>query len=378
MSAVTLFLCGDVMTGRGIDQILPVPSSPELFEPSVRDARDYVMLAEERSGPIPRAVAFDYVWGDALVELRRVAPDARIVNLETSVTRSDDVVWWKGINYRMHPANVGCLLAAGVDVCVLANNHVLDWGERGLRETLDVLRRAGIRTAGAGTTEVAVAPAIVPVRDARVVVFGLGHGSSGIPRSWRAQPEEAGVWLLDDLSEESAEAVGELAQRARAPGDVVVVSIHWGTNWGYEVTDAQVRFARALVDHGIDVVHGHSSHHPRPIETYAGRLILYGCGDFVNDYEGIAGHEAYRADLALAYVAEIDPASGRLSRLRMIPLRLSRMRLERASAVDTRWLRARLERVSRPFGTVVGISGEDGVLELAPEPLLVQVPPSAT
>src|SRR5689334_12652302 len=128
MRHVTLFLCGDVMTGRGVDQILPHPSAPELFEPYMRDARDYVLLAEESAGPIPRPVGFEYIWGEALGELGRAKPHARIVNLETSVTRSDDAMPGKGIHYRMHPENVGCLTAAGVEVSVLANNHVLDWG----------------------------------------------------------------------------------------------------------------------------------------------------------------------------------------------------------------------------------------------------------
>ena len=119
---VTLFLCGDVMTGRGIDQILPHAGDPRLFESYVRSAHDYVALAERGAGPIPRPVDFAYIWGDALGELARVAPDARVVNLETSVTRSEEA-WPKGINYRMNPANVGCLAAAGIDVCVLANNQ---------------------------------------------------------------------------------------------------------------------------------------------------------------------------------------------------------------------------------------------------------------
>src|SRR4029453_6689562 len=125
---VTFFLCGDVMTGRGIDQILPHPSRPQLFEPYVRSAVEYVNLAERANGPIARPVDYAYVWGDALAELERVRPDARIVNLETAVTASDDAWSGKGIHYRMHPANVSCLTVAKLDCCCLANNHVLDWG----------------------------------------------------------------------------------------------------------------------------------------------------------------------------------------------------------------------------------------------------------
>ena len=122
---VTLFLCGDVMTGRGIDQALPHPSKPRIHEGFMGSAMGYLELAERAWGPIPRPVGFSYVWGDALAELETRAPDLRIVNLETSITTSDEP-WPKGINYRMHPRNAPCLSAARLDLCVLANNHVLD------------------------------------------------------------------------------------------------------------------------------------------------------------------------------------------------------------------------------------------------------------
>ena len=123
---VTLFVCGDVMTGRGIDQILPRPSDPRLFEPCVSSAVEYVKLAERVAGPIPRRVPFDYVWGDALRELEHARPDVRIVNLETAVTTSSEASPDKSIHYRMHPDNIQCLTVARIDCCILANNHVLD------------------------------------------------------------------------------------------------------------------------------------------------------------------------------------------------------------------------------------------------------------
>src|SRR5438874_7861304 len=112
-----LFLCGDVMTGRGIDQVLPHPGNPVLYESWVRDARDYVRLAEAANGPIPKPVAFDYIWGDALQELERTGTDLRIINLETSITRREAPWPGKGIHYRMHPENIGCLTAARINCC---------------------------------------------------------------------------------------------------------------------------------------------------------------------------------------------------------------------------------------------------------------------
>jgi len=178
---ITIALSGDVMTGRGIDQVLPRPCDPRLHESHVASARDYVALAERASGPIPRPVDLAYVWGEAPAARRRLKADAWIVNLETAVTRSEDPAP-KGINYRMSPENAACLSAAGIDCCTLANNHVLDWGMAGLLETLETLPALGLKTAGAGRTAAdAAAPAILELAAGRVLVFAFGAPSSGIP-----------------------------------------------------------------------------------------------------------------------------------------------------------------------------------------------------
>ena len=159
------------MTGRGVDQVLPHPGDPRIHESHLKSAREYVRLAERANGPFPHPVDFSYIWGDALEELARAAPDARIINLETSVTRSDEYVADKGINYRMHPSNVRCITAAAIDCCVLANNHVLDYGQAGLLETLETLEGAGTRTAGAGRNLAgARAPAVIEIASERRVL----------------------------------------------------------------------------------------------------------------------------------------------------------------------------------------------------------------
>src|SRR5439155_18655835 len=122
-----------------------------------------------------------------------------------------------------------------------------------------------------------------------------------------------GLLVLEDLSPITATRIASSLSAVARAGDVVVVSIHWGPNWGYPIETAHRRFAHALIDSGvIDVVYGHSSHHARGIEVYRDRPILYGCGDLLNDYEGIRGHEEYRDDLALLYFVELDTATRRL------------------------------------------------------------------
>jgi poly-gamma-glutamate synthesis protein (capsule biosynthesis protein) len=160
------------------------------------------------------------------------------------------------------------------------------------------------------------------------------------------------VALLPDLSGRTADEVAARVEQEKRSGAVVVLSVHWGTNWGYDVPAEQVRFAHRMVDAGADVVHGHSSHHPRPIEVYDGRLVLYGCGDLVNDYEGIGSHRRYRDDLRLLHRVRLAPG-GALVAAELVPFRARRLRLERAAPAEAGWLASVLDRESRRFDTRV-------------------------
>jgi len=355
------------MTGRGIDQALPHPVNRVLYEPYVHDAREYVDLAEKAHGPIPRPLSFDYIWGDALQELERAKVDLRIVNLETAITSAETPWPGKGIHYRMHPQNIGCLTAAKISGCSLSNNHVLDWGYDGLSETLQTLDAAGIAHAGGGNdAEEAMQPAVIDTTaDGRVLLFSFGSRTSGIPQGWKATSISPGVNLLDDLSETTAARIADLIRAHQQSDDLTIASIHWGSNWGYEIPREQIAFAHRLIEAGVAIVHGHSSHHVKAIEVLNGRLILYGCGDFLTDYEGISGYEVFRGDLALMYLVELDAHSGKLITLRLVPMQMRRFRLERASPSDTNWLCNLLNQIDASFGTHACIA-EDNSLLLVP------------
>jgi poly-gamma-glutamate capsule biosynthesis protein CapA/YwtB (metallophosphatase superfamily) len=360
-----IFLCGDVMLGRGIDQALPSPCPPRLYEDYMQSAAGYLHLAEEANGPIPVPLDFAYVWGAALEELSRERPQARIINLETSITRSESYEP-KGINYRMSPENAFCLAAASIGCCVLANNHILDWGQAGLKDTLAALRGLHIMAAGGGSDLTqASAPAILEdAGEGRVIVFSYACTTSGTPRHWAAGFDVAGVNLLPDLSAAAAAAIARQVEAVKRPKDIIIISIHWGSNWGYEVEEREQWFARELIDQaGVSIVHGHSSHHAKGIEVHNDRLILYGCGDFLNDYEGIRGYEEFRGDLALMYFASVDPVSANLLALELVPLQVRRFQLCRASSADAGWLQRTLDRESRHFDTSVRLlpSGRLGV-----------------
>ena len=369
-ATVSLFLCGDVMLARGVDMIHESHCNPRLYEGNGLTAHGYVDLAIKANGPIPprsqRKV--DYVWGDAITVLEEKKPDLRIINLETSIT-TNDIPWPdKGIHYRMHPKNVAVIKSASIDCCVLSNNHTADWGFQGLKETLETLRESHIPYAGAGfNLDEAQAPAVFPIKNSssRVLVFAAGHWSSGVPNQWRASSKHEGVHILDIHNVKKATAqLKELVRKYRQPDDVIILSIHWGGNWGFEINQFQKDFAHAAIEEcGIDVVHGHSSHHVQGVEVFRGRLIIYGCGDFINDYEGIGGHSEYRGDLALMYFVEVEVGRGHLRDLTMVPTQMAKLRVNLAQGEDLRWLSQTMDRECQKYGLSV-VTTEKGELKL--------------
>ena len=350
MPATTLFLCGDLMLGRGVDQLMPRSADPRLHERFVDDARRYVELAETAHGPLPEEVDHSYVWGDALEELDHRGTDVRIANLETAVTARGEPWPGKSIHYRMHPDNVATLATAELDACVVANNHALDWGREGFLDTLRALEDADIAPVGGGRdTPAALGPAVLVAGARAVRVFAFGCPSGGVPRRWAVGDGRPGICVLPTTEGPGRERAIARVRHHVETGDVTVVSLHWGGNWGHEVPAVQRSFARRLIDEaGVDAVHGHSSHHPKAVELHRGRPILYGCGDLLNDYEGISGHEDFHPELALLYFVEVNGTPPH--ELTMTPMRIRRFRLERADAEEGGWLAETLDRESRRVG----------------------------
>lgn len=371
---IILFLCGDVMTGRGIDQILPYAGDPTLHQSDRESAEEYVELAEKVNGPIPKSVDFSYIWGDAIEELEKIDPDLRIINLETSITKCNDFIKGKAIHYRMHPDNAFCLQAGNIDICALANNHLIDWGYDGLIETLQTLDKVNIEFAGAGhNLKEAELPVVKDIPGkGRVIVFSYCTCTSGVPSNWAAEKAKPGINLLRDLSDETIQRIKEKVKTVKQQGDIVVASIHWGSNWGYDIPYDQREFAHALIDKaGISIVHGHSSHHPRPIEIYKGKLIIYGAGDFINDYEGIKGNKKFkinfrmlkklrkllklrgnrkfRVDLTLMYFVSVDASTGILKNLKITPMQIKKFRLNYTSRKEAEWLKDKMNKEYKKF-----------------------------
>jgi poly-gamma-glutamate synthesis protein (capsule biosynthesis protein) len=362
---IRLALCGDVMLGRGVDQILPHPGDPTLYGPYAKTATEYVRRAEARHGPIPAERGFDYVWGDALAEFEAFAPDLRLINLETAITAQGKPWPRKPIQYRMNPQNIDALTCAKVDFCSLANNHVMDWGYVGMGETAKILASRGIAWAGAGRNRArATAPAILNVPGkGRAIVVSMTTLSGHTPERWAADVERPGVNLVE-MNDRGFDAVKQSVAGIKQPGDILVASVHAGTNFGHEIDPAERRVFHRLIDElGFDLIHCHSSHHVKAIEVHEGRPILYGTGDVINDYEGIASsasEASFCSDFGTIGFAQFSTATGACTELLLRVTRVRRLRVQRANADETATVCAMLNRESAQFGTRV--ENRDGLI----------------
>lgn len=250
---ITLAFLGDVMLGRGVNAEIP-HRSPESF------------------------------WGSVLPVLR--GADAAIANLECAITQEKSQECCrtaKVFHFRADPAAVEVLRAGNIQFVSLANNHTLDFGDRGLLDTLHHLDAAGIRHAGAGRNlHEAATPVQLDISNLKVGFIALTDNEP----AFAAGSDYPGTRYLPIRTNRATLALIETAieQLRSAGATLVVLSIHWGPNM-VAVPPPQFRqFAHAVIDCGADLIHGHSAHLFQAVECYKRGLILYDTGDFLDDY----------------------------------------------------------------------------------------------
>jgi poly-gamma-glutamate capsule biosynthesis protein CapA/YwtB (metallophosphatase superfamily) len=287
-----LLLVGDVMLGRLVNDILKV-------EPAT------------------------YVWGDTLSLFHKA--DVRLCNLECVI--SDRGTPWsatpKVFHFRSDARNMAVLDAAHIDAVSLANNHVLDFGYEALFDTLRLLEQAGIRSAGAGATlrEVS-APAIWEVQGRRLGFIAFTDNEP----VWAASEEHPGIWYVPiQMDEKQAHHLFEVVRQAKAAVSCLIVSAHWGPNWGYAPPPEHQLFAHALIDAGADIVFGHSGHVVRGVEVYHNKPIIYCAGNFIDDY---AVDPVERNDQSFLFIVELHGTMS--SRLLLYPTIIGHFQAQRA------------------------------------------------
>ncbi|MER8041317.1 CapA family protein [Streptomyces sp. NPDC094032] len=203
--------------------------------------------------------------------------------------------------FKSPPEVAAALKETGYDSCSTASNHTLDDGADGLRRTLDALDRAGVRHAGsARTAEEAARPALLKAGGATVAQLAYTYDTNGYPLP-EGQP-----WAVNLMDEQRIVADARAARRAGA--DVVVVSVHWGTEWETAPDERQLTLGRSLTASrtggrpDIDLVLGTHAHVPQAYEKVNGTWIVYGMGDQIAgdmiNYEGSYDRRGNQGTLA--------------------------------------------------------------------------------
>jgi len=353
-STYTLTLLGDLMLGRLIDQLLPE---------HVHDSEESHHVASfRRSQPYLQDYTHPSPWGNTLELLK--TSDLVLGNLETAVTTHDRKWPNKVFNYRMHPTNIESLKVARIDYVSLANNHTLDYGREGLFETIEVLEKGGFAFAGAGRSVAeAERPAVLSLDRTSVSAEDTAsahevhlYSFSDHPRDWSSVPEFN--LIRYDLSYRSKLKDLLTKQHSDRPQNpsLKIASVHWGPNYSWEPDEDIRSMAHFLVDEcGVDIIHGHSSHHVQGCEVRSGKLIIYGCGDFVDDY---AVNTQFRNDLSAAWNVSVEESvDGKLQlcRLQVFPNRIRSFQAGLLSQedMDHRFVCDRVRELSARFNTVV-------------------------
>ncbi len=314
---LTLALTGDVMLGRYVNEMLKSISPAE-------------------------------VWNDLLPHLEQA--DLRVVNLECALT--GHLGEWKRtpkqFHFRADPqAAVRVLQAADIDACMLANNHTLDFEERGLRDTLRTLGENGIRYAGAGLNAAEAAkPAVLEVQGGSRRVAMLSYTDN--EPAFAATADRPGTNYLEvSLQPDTLERVAAGIGQAREEGaDLVVVSNHWGPNFVERPSQQFRNFARRVIELGADIYYGHSAHILQGIEIHRGKPILYDTGNLIDDY---AVHPLLRNDRSCLFTVAFE--ENRLRRIELLPVSLDVGYVALARSKEFEAICARMEMPCAELGT---------------------------
>ncbi|CAF2630042.1 unnamed protein product [Rotaria sp. Silwood2] len=368
---IVINLAGDVMIGRLIDQLLPT----SVYNPEEASIIRQFRLSQSSHCPYLQEGRYNYatVWGNTIPLWK--TGNLNIINLETSMTTHDKLWPGKVFNYRTHPANIACLTAANIHHVSLANNHTLDFGVKGLEETCESLDRSG----AGKTREHALGPVFIDVpitfspiveKIQPVLIKPAAPSSSSTslrigllsasdhPSDWSSIPSFH-LLACYDLPLLYAQ-LEPLISNARLNSDFVIFSVHWGPNYQW-IPDKKIQeLARWMIHQGVDLIHGHSSHHIQGIEIVQRTngthgLILYGCGDFLDDY---AIDQQYRNDLGALFqlhlsISPLPSQDGKLKSIRLqslsiFPTRCSNFQVNRLSLqdVDWTWIKEKLAQLS--------------------------------
>jgi poly-gamma-glutamate capsule biosynthesis protein CapA/YwtB (metallophosphatase superfamily) len=277
----------------------------------------------------------------AMADIRRLLSgfDMVLLNLENPVAIGGrpDPVQDPHVTFRAHPATLRVVKDLGVRVVALGNNHMLDYGEQALAETIEHLNAVGIGHVGAGRNyDEANRPLLVECNGRQLAFLSYAFIYSANTRM--ATRTRGGV--SDHRLHRIVPRIKELAKAGR---DVIVLC-HWGYEYSLYPLPYQMRIARRMIDAGATLVLGHGPHYPQGIEDYQGGKIVYSTGNFIFD-------EPHKyANRSFVYGVDID-SEGRPTNQEIHPIHLDRHVPRLVNGAERRRLEQLIEGLSARYKT---------------------------
>lgn len=334
-----------VPTINSPDRVLPSQEKRILKLIAVGD----IMLSRH-VGRLIDAEGSGYPWRFIAKHLR--SADITFGNLESPISTGGEPLPGKGIWFRADPQVTDGLLEAGFDVVSVANNHILDFQEPALLDTLNTLKSFGLKPVGGGNNlEEARSPVFMEAHGVKVAFLGYSDmadifWSQTKPRCLRATEDSPGVAPLEE--EMIVEDIGIAKQEA----DVVIVSMHWGEEYADLPSQEQRELAYNLVDAGANVLVGHHPHTLQGFEVYKGGIIAYSLGNFVFDQDW--------ADYTQeGILLELNLVSSECVLAEVYPIILPASQPQIASGQNAERILNKIIRLSAELGTEIEIIGNN-------------------
>jgi poly-gamma-glutamate capsule biosynthesis protein CapA/YwtB (metallophosphatase superfamily) len=319
---------------------------PELKIAAVGD----IMLGRGVGRRLEKAGGYKYAFSGVEEVLKQ--GDIVFANLESPLTASTHgLSSEKKIVLKGSPDSIEAILSGGFNLLSLSNNHIMDYYDTGLYDTISLLDANGIAHSGAGKNiEEAGKPALIEKNGYRIGLLcytDMAHyiyeGTPAI--SFAAGEDKAGVIPRD------YETIRQAIARLRDSVDLLAVSLHWGIEESFTVTPEQVDFARKLLDDGADMILGHHPHQFQGIEIYKGKPILYSMGNFLFDQNDPENMETF--------IVEMRYEGKNLKSLAARPVRIAdKCRAELQTGASAQNILTREAGLCEQLGTIPEIEGD--------------------
>lgn len=254
---------GDIMLGRKVGKLLE------------KSSKGYEYSFEQVAETLKKG---DVIFGNI---------ESPVTASEKSLSRGHKII------LKCSPKAMSAIKAAGFNLLSIANNHMMDYYDKGMLDTIDILNKNGIAFSGGGKNlEEARKLAIVEKNGLKYGVLSYTDMAEftyvGPPNiSYAAGKNKAGV------APRKLELILEDIARVRSQVDILAISLHWGVEESFTIPASQVEFAHKLIDSGADVILGHHPHQFQGIEVYKGKPVIYSMGNFLFDQNDPENQESF-------------------------------------------------------------------------------------